>query len=275
MSNSVKTAGAIKKLLKFDKGIGACLPEAYKKFYVEWQVTEPTAVHYIPEDGKYKWDELGQKVIPVQNIPIPVRFPKEHHQHLWAGEGVVQGFQKRDELSRRVPHFWFPVLKRSVVYSEVLDKYMSVVVTNRAINMIHAHYGFDHYLLKTPACDLKSLLAVGLKRMILQELSNGCPTHANNPIKQKEILDQYSQYLSAYTAEEIEWYGYSFIEACQRMNEILNEKNKPVPLKHLYRAKLIETLKSAQVEAANTKIESSSSSSWIQSINPFGKKHEA
>lgn len=52
-------------------------------------------------------------------------------------------------------------------------------------------------MFQTPACDLKSLLAVGLKRMILQELSNGCPTHANNPIKQKEILDQYSQYLSA------------------------------------------------------------------------------
>ncbi|KAI4468509.1 39s ribosomal protein l28 mitochondrial [Holotrichia oblita] len=254
MSNSVKTAGAIKKLLKFDKGIGACLPEAYKKFYVEWQVTEPTAVHYIPEDGKYKWDEIGQKVIPVQNIPIPVKFPKEHHQQLWAGEGVVQGFQKRDELSRRVPHFWIPVLKRSVVYSEVLDKYMSVV---------------------TPACDLKSLLAVGLKRMILQELSNGCPAHANNPIKQKEIIDRYTQYLSAYTAEEIEWYGYSFNEACKKMNEILTEKNKPIPLKHLYRAKLIEKLKAAQIEAADRKIESSSSSSWIQSINPFGKKHEA
>lgn len=42
----------------FDKGIGALMPEAYKKFYKEWRFTEPTAVHYIPEDGKWKRDEV-------------------------------------------------------------------------------------------------------------------------------------------------------------------------------------------------------------------------
>lgn len=86
--------------------------------------------------------------IPVQNVPIPLKFPPEHDEHIWGGEGVVQGFKKKDQYARRVPHFWIPVLKRSVVYSEVLDKYISVVVTNRTINLIHANYGFDHYLLK-------------------------------------------------------------------------------------------------------------------------------
>lgn len=81
-------------------------------------------------------------------------YPSEANSQLWGGEGIIQGFQKRHELKRRVPHFWVPQLRRSVVYSEVLDKYMSVIVTPRAINLINSNYGFDHYLLKVTFIDL-------------------------------------------------------------------------------------------------------------------------
>lgn len=74
--------------------------------------------------------------------------PKESHQHIWGGEGVVQGFTIKAKYKRRVPHFWMPVLKRTVVYSEVLDKHISVIVTDRTIHLINSNYGFDHYLLK-------------------------------------------------------------------------------------------------------------------------------
>lgn len=135
--------------------------------------------------------------LPIQNIPIPVKYPPEHNNGLWGGEGVVKGFQKRTPYKRRVPHFWVPVLKRSVVYSEVLNKYMSVVVTDRTMKLIHENYGFDHYLLKTPACDLKSLLALRLKRQILQNLSNNCPAYDAQPEKQQEVFNRYKEYLSA------------------------------------------------------------------------------
>lgn len=46
----------------FDNGLGARLPEAYKKFYKEWKLTEPAAVHYIPEEGKWKRDEITGEV---------------------------------------------------------------------------------------------------------------------------------------------------------------------------------------------------------------------
>lgn len=85
---------------------------------------------------------------PVQNIPIPVIYPEEHNQGIWGGEGVVKGFQKRNPTSRRVPHFWFPQLFREVVYSEILDKHMSLIVTRRTMQLIHENYGFDYYLLK-------------------------------------------------------------------------------------------------------------------------------
>lgn len=84
----------------------------------------------------------------MQNVPIPLRFPKEHDEGLWGGEGVIQGFVKKHLFNRRVPKFWFPRLMSSVVYSQVLDLYLKVTVTPRALELIHANYGLDHYILK-------------------------------------------------------------------------------------------------------------------------------
>lgn len=278
---SVKTLGVYQKQGVFDKDIGALLPEAYKKFYKEWKETEPTAVHYVPEVGTWKRDDLTGEVHPVQNVPIPVMYPKEHNKHVWGGEGVVQGFQIRDKFSRRVPHFWVPVLKRSVVHSQVLDKFFSVIVTDRTIRLINANYGFDHYLLKTPACDLKSLLALGLKRKILKELEAGCPTYSDRPELQKKILEKYEKYLKAYTSEEIDWYGYSFTQACKRLQKQIEENLTVVPLKQTYRAELIDELRAANIgEAITNSLKSSESglgTTWLKKmnqINPFVKKKE-
>ncbi|XP_066146888.1 large ribosomal subunit protein bL28m [Euwallacea fornicatus] len=273
---SVKTLGLFQKPGLFDRGVGALLPQAYKKFYKEWKETEPSAVHYIPEEGKWKRDELTGEVRPVQNIPIPLLYPKEYNNHMWGGEAVVQGFQKRDPRRRRVPHFWIPVLKRSVVHSEVLDTYFSVIVTNRTINLVNSNYGFDHYLLKTPACDLKSLLPLGLKRKVLKELEAGCPKLNDRPQLQREILQKYGKYLEAYTSEEIDWYGYSYTEACNRFKKQMEEQHTVVPLKHIYRTELIDKLRAASIEEAMDKSLKSSESglgaTWLKKMNPFTKK---
>lgn len=50
----------------FDRGIGASLPDAYKKFYKEWKLTEPTAVNYIPEEGRWKRNEVTGEVYVVR-----------------------------------------------------------------------------------------------------------------------------------------------------------------------------------------------------------------
>lgn len=110
---------------------------------------------------------------------------------------VFVGFQKRDPMRRRVPHYWVPVLKRTVVKSEVLNTHLSVTVTDRTIRLINDHYGFDHYLLKTPACDLVSMLALKLKKQILIELMNGCQRLSYDPAKQKQIYEEYKTYLSS------------------------------------------------------------------------------
>lgn len=53
----------------------------------------------------------------------------------------------------------------------------------------------NHYL-QTPACDLRSLMALRLKRQILIALADKT-LYPNNPEKQAEVYAKYEKYLSA------------------------------------------------------------------------------
>ncbi|XP_012280029.1 39S ribosomal protein L28, mitochondrial [Orussus abietinus] len=259
-----------KKPTRWTSGIGLELPEAYKKFWKEWKMQKPTAVHYIEEQGNWKIDERSGQVVPVQNVPLLVQYPKEQDEGIWGGEGVVQGFQKRKPKRRRVPHFWVPSLRRTVIYSEVLNMYTRTNATERALQLIHENYGLDHYLLKTPACDLKSLLALKIKRQILIALADK-NLYQEEPEKQEEIYTKYRQYLSAYTREEIEWYGLSYPEACKKWVTQKTELNKPQPLKLQFRSDLIQKLKENKLEGITKGDSAESSKSWISKLNPFSK----
>ncbi|XP_011868330.1 PREDICTED: 39S ribosomal protein L28, mitochondrial [Vollenhovia emeryi] len=255
---------------RFSKGIGAELPKEFKKFWNEWMSRPPAAVHYIKQEGTYWRNEETEEVFRVQNVALPLTYPKEIDHGIWGGEAIVQGFKKKGKYKRRVPHFWIPHLKKSVVYSEVLDSHMSVVVTNRTIKLIHENYGFDHYLLKTPACDLRSLLALRLKRQILIALADKT-LYPDDPKKRAEVYATYEHYLSAYTREEIEWYGLSFKEACKKWIK-LNE-TEPQPLKIQYRSELIAKLKENKIEEAeNVDVVSPEKTSWLNKLNPFAKR---
>ncbi|XP_024889898.1 39S ribosomal protein L28, mitochondrial isoform X2 [Temnothorax curvispinosus] len=259
----------IPKISRWSKGIGAELPQEFKKFWREWKLQKPAAVHYIKQEGTYVRNEETEEVRPVQNVPIPLMYPKEIDDGIWGGEAVVQGFKKKGLFKRKVPHFWFPQLKKSVVYSEVLDTHMRVVITDRALRLIHENYGFDHYLLKTPACDLRSLLALRLKRQILIALADKT-LYPNDLEKRTEIYAKYEQYLSAYTREEIEWYGLTYKEACKKWLQ-LNE-TKPQPLKVQYRSELIAKLKENKIkEAENIDVLLPEKTAWLKRLNPFSK----
>lgn len=246
---------------RFTIGLGEKLPAAYRKFYAEWKLATPTAVHYIPRDGQFERNELTGIVNPVQNVPLPVLYPPEHNEGIWGGEGVVKGYQKRSQTKRRVPHYWVPVLRRTVVHSRILDRYMAMVVTDRTMRLVHESHGFDHYLLKTPACDLKSELALNLKRQMLQALQAGCvdgDTLATQPQRRAEVLAEYGRYLEQYTAEEIEWYGLTFAEAIAKVKRQLQEQEKIVPLKLELRSRLLDQLRAAGVKETQLVAENAS-----------------
>ncbi|XP_067012370.1 large ribosomal subunit protein bL28m [Anabrus simplex] len=266
----------VKKPGRFDPGEpGERLPEAYRKFWHEWKVQKPQPVHYIPEPGKWKRNPKTGEVTPVQNVPIPVKFPLESQRHLWGGEGVIKGFQKRAPTARRVAHFWVPTLRRSVVYSEILDTHTSVVVTQRTIDLIHKNYGFDHYILKTPACDLQSRLAVKFKRNMLLALDQKNFYH-DDPEKQEEVYNRYKDYLKPYSKEDLEWYGLSFYEALKKLARQEEEQNQPKPLKLQYRLELVQMLleRSASGEPLSIADDVQETSSWLSKLNPFGGKTE-
>jgi len=159
-----------------DCGINKKLPDAYKKFYTEWKLTTPKPVHYIAQEGTYYKDEETGQVKKVRNIPIPLSESNLENEGIWGGEAIIDGYFRKFLGTHRihdlgpVPKFWYPKLRRTVIYSEVLDKRMICDVTNRAMVLINDHYGLDNYLLETRACDLRNLLAVKLKRVILRAL---------------------------------------------------------------------------------------------------------
>lgn len=239
-----------RKANRFDTGLGARLPEAYKKFWWEWKHQKPAAVHYIPKEGLFERDEVTGVVKPIQNHHIPLQKAAEEDTGIWGGEAIIKGFQKRHRFNRRVPHFWVPILKRSAVRSEILNEFFSLTVTERTIRLIIENHGFDHYLLLTPACDLRSHLALKLKQRMLHDLLNGCPAWNENPQRQNEIKLEYGKYLQQFTPEEIEWYGLSWEEAIKKMSTIVKEENKPVPHKILFRQKLIEQLREVGIKEA-------------------------
>jgi len=59
LRQGVKLLNGWKRPGRFDKGLGAQLPEAYRKFWREWKLTTPAAVHYIPKEREWERDEAA------------------------------------------------------------------------------------------------------------------------------------------------------------------------------------------------------------------------
>ncbi|XP_068210749.1 large ribosomal subunit protein bL28m [Palaemon carinicauda] len=241
-------------------------PEHYQKFYWEWKRAPRTPVHYIPETGNFKKLPTGF-VQQIEDVPVHVLQPKELHEGIWGGEAVIKGFRKRKETIRRTPRFWVPALQSTVFYSEILDKYLDIVVTKRTLKLVDECYGFDNYIMKTSPADLMSELALKIKREMLLTLSRGT-LYPDNPAKREEILEKYKEYMIP--EEEAEWYGLNLREAGTKLKIL--EAVKPAPLKHAFRKEFIEYLKNNEGEVLKESQEQSSSTSWLASVNPFAKK---
>lgn len=52
------------------------------------------------------------------------------------------------------PNYWVPNLKKSVLYSEILNSYMDVTVTEKTLKLVDENKGFDHYILGVSGCFL-------------------------------------------------------------------------------------------------------------------------
>jgi large subunit ribosomal protein L28 len=121
-------------------------------------------------------------------------------------------------------------------------------VTERAITLTMNNNGFDHYVLKSPACDLRSELVCKLKAKMIKNILEGFPAWQDSPQKQKELENEFKNYAEGWTEEDCEWYGLNWLEAVKKHEIIQAESNVPAPLKDIFRSKLIEQLKQKALE---------------------------
>lgn len=249
-------------------GLKSRLPSHFKQRYIEKFMRDPTPVHYRPDLRKYVADEFGCPT-RVQNIPIPVFYPKESHNMLWSGEGVIAGFRKKNEKKKtlRTPRIWMPRLSSRVFYSEILDKFLRATVTGHTLSLIDDCHGFDHYILSTPEIDLHSRLGMRLKRKLLLTLANKT-LWPDDPAKQAEVYAKYEKYVIP--AEEAEWVGLSIYEAEQKQNDVEEaERLRNIrPLKDLYAKELAHKLLAASKAEAEDKA-SKSVIDKLSKLNPF------
>jgi len=150
---------------------------------------------------------------------------------------------------------------------------MNVTVTERTLRLIDQHCGFDHYILSTPVQDLKSQLALSIRRKMLLALVNE-EKHHESEEKNKEVFEKYNKYMIP--KEEAEWFGLTMREAVQKQKLIEVEQNPPVPLKYKLRQQFIEDLKNNEGAEDEEEIEGeeSSRSSWLRRLNPFSSRTE-
>uniref|UniRef100_A0A452IXF1 Large ribosomal subunit protein bL28m n=1 Tax=Gopherus agassizii TaxID=38772 RepID=A0A452IXF1_9SAUR len=237
--------------LKLKQGIYARLPAHYLKSLQD--NTQPTAVHWKPLGVKYKLNPKTGQRERVQDVPIPVYYPPESQQGLWGGEGWISGYRYagNDKLSKRLKKTWKPQLFERELYSEILDKKLTITVTMRTLDLIDAAYGLDFYILKTPKVDLCSKLGMDLKRTMLLRLARRDPSlHPNDPAKREAIYNKYQEFVIP--AEEAEWVGLSLEEAVEKQR--LLEKKDPTPLFKVYVEELVQQLtEQSLAEAAEVK----------------------
>jgi large subunit ribosomal protein L28 len=197
-----------------------------------------------------------------------VVYPKEADEGLWGGEGVVKGFLKyRKFYGHYTPKYWFPTLLKTTVYSEILDKYLKVVVTKRTLRLIDDAYGFDHYILNTPVQDLRSQLGLNLRRMMLVALVKR-DFHLNDPQKRDMVYNKFKQY--EVPLEEAEWFGLTTAQAITRQKVIEAYQNQTQPLKIKFAAELVEKLKELKEKGELPAPEETES--WMEKIkDPFRK----
>jgi len=201
-----------------------------------------------------------------------VTYPDQMHEGLWGGEGIVDGKLKKAKYRSPIFRMWIPDFHKTVVFSEILDKYFSVIVTERALQFIDSHNGLDAYLLKTPAYDLKSLLALKLKRKLFFTLMDKDFSKGDLD-KQSRLYHEFEEYLIP--REEAEWYGYSVLEAKLKHDMLLKDSSTLGPLKWDIRQQYLEEMRAPKPALDITETEGGKSSSWMKRLNPFSKPKDA
>lgn len=220
----------------------AQLPGPYLD-YLEKFKAPPERIHDSPPETDYldyKQDHDTGYVYRVPDHPIHTKLPPHVlTRGLWGGLEVVEGFEKPKRLKPRFPRVWWPAREKHTFYSEILDCHINIEITERTLQLIDEHQGFDSYILATRPQDLKSTFGVRLQRKMLLALNK----NPSDYVKQK-----YGHF--ARPIEEVEWHGLEIHQALTKAKLMRVEESIEPPLKLTYGKQLIDQLR-ANKDASN------------------------
>lgn len=250
----------------------ARLPDHYYQFVK--QLERPgKRVHDEPDPSDLLDYRLADKetgrVERVTDTPIPVWYPTQCDTQIWGGEGLPRIFYKyRTFFGAYTPRIHHPNLFDTVMYSEILDKHMKLVMTESAMMQVDDAEGFDNYLLKTPVEDFKSRLALRLRRKLLISLAKE-DYFPDDPEKHKYIKEKYKDYVVP--LEEAEYHGLEIKEAVTKLKIDEQKGRETIPLKVLYAEALLNELKE-RAAAGEIEIEPKKEGIMGSITGLFGKK---
>ncbi|CAH8848617.1 unnamed protein product [Trichobilharzia szidati] len=168
---------------------------------------------------------------------LNVVYPPESQKCLWGGEGIIGGYWEKKNQRPRFPKTWSPVLMEQLFHSEILNRWMVIIVSETALKQIEESGGFDFYILSTPESKLKSRLGMHLKRDMLITLAKA-EENGNIP----SSLQKFSRFIIP--LEEAEWIGLTLEEAVKKQMKIEHEiaRSQVKPLKLVLAENLIDKL---------------------------------
>uniref|UniRef100_A0A183BJI2 Large ribosomal subunit protein bL28m n=1 Tax=Globodera pallida TaxID=36090 RepID=A0A183BJI2_GLOPA len=216
------------------------------RYWKSFVLADRTAVHYKSPPFRFYWDEQRKVELETEYFPILTEYCPEQDLGLWAGEGVVKGYRESDPFVRKkilprqwIPRLWFPHLNLVPLYSEVLDKFFKVTVTERLLRAVDKHFGLDLYLLETADIDINSRLGMDLKRLILVKLAEQS-YYPDDEERHAYIQTKYVNYVLP--LEEADWYGLELNTACRKLQD-REDATRAEPMKYAFEQQLIAELR--------------------------------
>lgn len=213
------------------------LPKPYHDYLEKSRAPSERVLDKPPETKYLDYDQDHETgyVYRVPDQPIHFMKPKCYDRSLWGGLGIVEGFEKPKKLKPRINRLWYPSTEKHTFYSEILDLHINVEVTDRTIELIDKHLGFDNYILQTPVQDLGSELGRRLQHKMLLALAKDTREY---------IKEKYKDHIRP--LDEVTWHGLNESEAITKFKLMRMEETIEPPLKVTYARQLIESLKKSK-----------------------------
>jgi len=244
----------------WNSGIKKNIPQHYKDFYRTWKKGPQEHIHSKVSSAKFRKDEWGE-IHPIQNPRIHVVYPAEFHDGMWGGEGVIKGLlaqppQRHRSFLHPMPKYWWPKLLEGAVYSEILNKHIEMVMTERAIKLVDEAEGFDNYILKTPVNEIYAWKLLKLKREMLLQLCSKDNFAGRAAAGQIDVYEKYNEFIV--NDEQADWTGLTLQEAIKKQIIIENIKRESgkVQMKMKYRKELIQHLQDGGAEELEYELQS-------------------